>query len=397
MQRNRYWIIFSFMLIHAACHGGHGHDHGATPTAAGTPPAGEIVLTEAEVKELGIRAEPVIERAVAPSVRTSGELAPLPGAEAVLKASARGLWLPAEPPATVGSVVRRGDLLGRIAAWTTEAQAELLSGEWDAAWTLWQSEKKRLDRSRKLFDKGLESRERLEEAETAAALARSRVNHTWSRIARLRRANAGHPDSTLLREVRAPIDGTLTRVLVGEGGIVEEGQELITVLDERHLELRIRVFDTDLGGIGARPTGWFTVTGDPAPLQLGGPGQEPLVVLPVVDPVTRTGTVLARLDNTGGRLRGGTRVRVHLRSGRDGKGPVVPRSALVRDGFSVIAFVRTGPGTFARRLVRTGDEDETGLRVLEGLAPGEEVVVENPQHLLYHSAKAAIPQSAHTH
>ncbi len=399
MRQELIILILNLFLFLAACHGGHGHghDHGAPAASPGAAPRGEILLTEVELAELGIRTAPVQERTVRATVRTVGELAPTPGAEAALVSPARGIWLPTDPPAVAGRAVKRGEPLGRIAVWTPESQTELLQGEWESAWTLWQADKKKLERARGLAEKGLESRERIEEAETAEALGRARVNQVGARLARLRRANAGRPDPASLRELRAPIDGTLVHVAVGEGGVVEPGQALITVRDERRLELRIRVFDADLPAVGPRPTGWFLVPGDPTPRPLGGAGDEPLVVLPGVDPVSRTGTVLARIDNSDGHLRGGARVRVHLRSGVDRKGPVVPRSALVRDGFPTVAFVRTGPAAFTRRMVRTGDEDETAVSVLEGLAPGEEVVVENPQHLLYHSAKAAIPQSAHTH
>jgi len=120
-------------------------------------------------------------------------------------------------------------------------------------------------------------------------------------------------------------------------------------------------------------------------------------VLPGVDPETRTGTVLLRVDNPDRSLRGGLWVRVGLHAGDGEQGPVLPRTALVRDGFYTVAFVREKPGVFSRRRLKLGLEDERNVLVREGLAVGEQVIVTAPQILLYQGASAVLPQSAHTH
>ncbi len=396
----------------------HGHDHNNVPdmdhekehekapdpvkTNSSTPKtiASEVKLTDIEVAELGIRTQRVRASRLSTTVQGAGELRSVPGAEAPLKVSGRGVFLATDTQKRPGQVVSRGELLGHVAVWTSEAQAELVQSEWNTSWTVWQGEKKRLERAKKLQEKGLESRERVEELETLAELARSRVNTAWARSARLKKANTGRPDPTTMREIRAPIDGTLVRSSAADGLAVEDGQELFLIRDDRTLVLRVRVFDTDIPRLGAHPDGWFILggsTGPATPHPLSSAGSEPAVVMPDVDAVTRTGTVLVRLDNRAGKLRSGQWARVFFRTAEADEGPTVPREAIIREGFLKIAYVRTKPGTYARRRVRTGTEDENSIRVLEGIAAGEEVVVANPQKLLYLSAAAVIPQSAHTH
>jgi len=395
--RQLFYLVFTIFLFVSACHGSHGHDHGSVAVDAQKAVAGELRLPDDEADALGIRTRKVLSRKISVPVLGAGELEPVPGSEVRLTAPARGIFLQVEGGRRPGQAVSRGEVLGRVALWTSEAQAELLQGEWNAAWTMWQNEKKQRERARQLFERGLESRERLEETETRATLAQGRVNDAWARIARMRKANAGKPDPTTLREIRCPIDGTLIEVAAGDGVAVEEGHQLFLVRDDRQLDLRVRIFDADLPRLGARPDGWFVTPGDDAPHPLPAPGGEPPVVLPGVDPATRTGVVLARVDNRAGKLRSGQWVRVHLRTTDTDEGPVLPRGAIVREGFHPVAYVRTQPGVYARRRVRTGAEDDTAIRILEGLAAGEEAVVENPQKLLYLGASALIPQSAHTH
>ncbi len=390
----RYSILWLLVAGTVACHGGHGHDHGAaTPAAA----PGEVELDEAEAASLGVATAPVEIGRVEQTILAAGELKPAPGAETRVAAPGRGVFLPASPPVRAGQAVSRGDSLGQVAVWTSDPQGEQVVGEWDAAWTLWQGEKRRLDRTRKLVEKGLEPLERLEEHETQAELARARLNAVGARLERSRRARTGQPDRAVLRELVAPADGIVTEVVHGDGQAVDEGDTLFRVRDDSRLELRVRVFAEDLGLVGDRPSGWFRVPGEKEPRPLVGPGGELPIVLPGVDPETRTGTVLLRVDNPDRALRGGLWVRVGLRAGEGDQGPVVPRAALVRDGFHTVAFVRVKPGVFSRRRLRLGPEDERNVLVLEGLAAGEQVVVTEPRVLLYQGASAVLPQSAHTH
>lgn len=388
-----FWLPFLLWGL-IACHGGHGHDHGAAaPVAA----PGGVELDEAEAKSLGVATESVRLGRVEPTILAAGELRPAPGAETRIASPGRGLFLPISPPVRAGQTVSRGDSLGQVAVWTSDPQGEQVVGEWDAAWTLWQGEKRRLERARKLVEKGLEPVERLEEIETQAELARARLNVVGARLERSRRAKAGQPDLAVLRELRAPADGIVTEVVHGEGQAVDEGDTLFRTRDDTRLELRVRVFAEDLGRLGDTPTGWFRAPGEKDPRPLVGTAGEVPIVLPGVDPETRSGTVLLRLDNPDRSLRGGLWVRVGLRAGDGGQGPVVPRTALVREGFYTVAFVREKPGVFSRRRLKLGLEDERSVLVLDGLTVGDQVVVSSPQILLYHGAAAVLPQSAHTH
>jgi cobalt-zinc-cadmium efflux system membrane fusion protein len=54
---------------------------------------------------------------------------------------------------------------------------------------------------------------------------------------------------------------------------------------------------------------------------------------------------------------------------------VVPDAAVVESNGEALVFVKTGPEAFAARPVRLGQRDGERWEALDGLAPGERVVV----------------------
>ena len=112
-------------------------------------------------------------------------------------------------------------------------------------------------------------------------------------------------------------------------------------------------------------------------------------VSPVVDRLSRTATVRIMLDNPDHLLRPGSLAEVRLEVERHDEAVVVPQYALVlaqresaTDGQRFRAFLLDQGGqTVVERLVRTGIFQGDFVEVLEGIAPGDQLIVEG-QHLL---------------
>jgi multidrug efflux pump subunit AcrA (membrane-fusion protein) len=98
-------------------------------------------------------------------------------------------------------------------------------------------------------------------------------------------------------------------------------------------------------------------------------------VADAVDPNSRTLVVRIRLDNPGHALKPEMFARVTLRA-RSAGVALVPTTALVTEPAGYAAFVETSPGHYARRHVILGAELSGHTQVLDGLRPGEHVVVE---------------------
>jgi cobalt-zinc-cadmium efflux system membrane fusion protein len=93
-----------------------------------------------------------------------------------------------------------------------------------------------------------------------------------------------------------------------------------------------------------------------------------------VDPKTRTIQVQAELKNAQGRLRPEMFGRIR-HSHAPQSLPVVPAQAIVRGALGSFVFVERGPGIFERIMVQTGEPAGGAIPVLQGLKPGDRVVV----------------------
>jgi membrane fusion protein, copper/silver efflux system len=96
-------------------------------------------------------------------------------------------------------------------------------------------------------------------------------------------------------------------------------------------------------------------------------------VYPFMEGASRTARVRLVLDNAAGVLRPDMYAEVHL--GIDaGERTVVPEQAVLHAGESRVVFVDLGAGRLQPRRIRTGLRTREWFEVLEGLAPGEQVV-----------------------
>jgi membrane fusion protein, heavy metal efflux system len=94
-----------------------------------------------------------------------------------------------------------------------------------------------------------------------------------------------------------------------------------------------------------------------------------------VDPQTRTVKVQAELDNAGGRLRPEMFGTIHHVESI-AKTTVVPVGAVIDDNGQSVLFVQTAPGTFERRVVKSGAKADSVIRIASGVREGESVVTD---------------------
>jgi RND family efflux transporter MFP subunit len=120
----------------------------------------------------------------------------------------------------------------------------------------------------------------------------------------------------------------------------------------------------------------------------------------VLDTETRTIDAVMHVPNPGGVLRPGMFANVTLTV--PGSAPVsgvrIPEASVLVDGSERIVFVRLGPGHYIRRAVRLADlptDGDGSVVVLEGVAPGESIVVRGAFTLKSELAKAALAEDDH--
>ncbi|HET6203892.1 MAG TPA: efflux RND transporter periplasmic adaptor subunit [Planctomycetota bacterium] len=171
---------------------------------------------------------------------------------------------------------------------------------------------------------------------------------------------------------RSPAGGFLVEKEIVKGTAVMAGTRVLRIVDYSTLWLDGRAYEYQIPFLQLGQTGRARVE------SLPGDSFEGKVVFlaPSVDEKTRTATVRIAVPNPEGRLKPGMYARVEFRALVAERALRVPREAVIDTGTRQIAFVAREGGRFDPRLVRMGAAGDEGMvQVIEGLAPGEEVVV----------------------
>lgn len=225
------------------------------------------------------------------------------------------------------------------------------------------------------IQKELESRLRQLEA-SAKAIAAS------ERMVELVRATPGlHPDSTeqgdRLGVVRlaATRDGVVTRRDAWPGQGVSAGEALVHVVDYSVVQIDGELPEslvgrfTDAGGQEVR----IRVGASAETRELIGTGRV-LAISPLVNSVKRTAHLVIQADNPAGRLREGMYVDLAVVVRQAADAVVVPADAVLSEGPMHFVFVEE-EGVFHKHDIVPGVRDDRFVEVLDGLVPGDRVVV----------------------
>ena len=228
-----------------------------------------------------------------------------------------------------------------------------------------------LDRAQKLFDAGVVSKQELDNAQTAYDAAVSQLKALDEQVKQQK-------VELHYYTVSSPMDGTVGDIPVHVGDRVTVATMLTTVDEPGALEAYIYVPAERARNLK---------TGLPVHLldSAGNTVSETRItfVSPQVDTDTQTVLAKAPVENPQSKVRIAQQVRAQVTWGIH-DGPVIPVLAVQRINGQFFAFlaVNEGKGTVARqRLVKLGDTTGNDFVVLDGLKPGEHIIVSGTQFL----------------
>jgi len=266
-----------------------------------------------------------------------------------------------------GDRVKRGQLLARIDAREADAQLATASAQVAQAEAALAQAQLENNRTRSLVAQGFVSQAALDKADADLKTAR----------ASLEAARAGTTQAVTGRsfaELRAPIDGVVTRRLMEPGELATPGRGVLEIHDPAALR-----------AVGTIPQFVLPRTArvDRAEVELPSVQRRVRAVrvtmLPAADPRLLSTQIRAELpaDAPAG-IVPGTAAKVLVPIGRSQK-LVVPAAAVIRRSELTAVYVLTEAGGRQLRQVRIGNRvSDDSVEVLAGLAAGERVALDPP-------------------
>jgi len=227
------------------------------------------------------------------------------------------------------------------------------------------------DRVRELSRSGIASQSRLDDAETALALAQA--------DAAVARAALGVAQQALAdASVSAPFAGLISGRHVNLGQYVQPGTALFDLVSLDPLDVVFHISEVDSGRVAVGQQVEVRVAPHP------GEAFEALVevVSPIIDSSTRTLRVKASVPNPDARLRPGLFARADLGVSLRHGVPMVPEEAVLQRTDGSVVFRMVEGDRVERRVVKLGSFRDASIEIVEGLAAGDVVITRGHSDLV---------------
>jgi membrane fusion protein (multidrug efflux system) len=184
-------------------------------------------------------------------------------------------------------------------------------------------------------------------------------------------------------EVKAPISGYVTKVNVREADSVHRDDELFTISRTDRMKAIAWISEKEISDIRKGMSAYATWNGQRIE------GKVVQVDL-AMNQDERAFQAVIELSNPGKSLKPGTTIEIKIITFSSPETIVVERKDLLKDNDSFFVFI-LGQGAAEKRPVKPGRHQGLDVEILEGLNPGDELIVEG-QMLLDQGVKVKITQ-----
>lgn len=187
-------------------------------------------------------------------------------------------------------------------------------------------------------------------------------------------------------KITAPFNGLISDLNLTEGTRVSSGEKLFRLVDVDRIKIDVGVLESDIASIRTGSNAQVIFNALPGKQFYG----EIIFINPCIDPATKTCRVTVEVQNRNNRIKPGMFAAVVLSSQVLKNRILIPRTALVNRDRRNLVFVQEGE--LAKwKYIDIGEQNENYIEVINGVEPGEKVIIEGNFNLA-HDAKIKVKQ-----
>jgi membrane fusion protein, macrolide-specific efflux system len=309
----------------------------------------------------------------------------------------------------IGDEVKKGQLVAEIDPRVYQAQVEASEAKINSLKAQLNQQKatatlaeQNLKRNQNLIAVDAVSQQALQESESQAAVAKAQVDSIAAQIQETESNLKGIRTNLGFTKIYAPLSGTVTTMPAREGQTLNANQTAPTVLQVANLDLmtvRAQVAEADVTRLKEGMAAYFTTLGNSERRWQGTVRQiqpAPEIVNDVV-----LYDVLIDVKNEGQELMTGMTTQVFFIFGKAENATIIPAEALTRrvaeqdndKGKAYRVAVATESGR-EQRIIHVGLQTRTQAQVIDGLQPGERILVSRPTESATAQTNPARPNAA---
>ena len=346
----------------------HGHEHGNNPD--------EIILAPHKAKAAGVASMEIQPKSFRQVIKASGEVQAAQGNESTIVANVSGV-------VSFPRSVTEGMQVGKGATLITISASKLQDGDpAERARIAYESAKADFDRASRLVESQIVSQKEfnaIKEKYENAKLAYEALNKNQTKNG---------------VSVTSPMGGYIKNLLVKEGDYVAVGQPLATVTQNNRLFLRADVSERYYKYLNGITSANFKTPYDNQVYELESLNGKLLSYGRSAGsfyvPVTFS------FDNKGD-IMPGSFVEIYLLSKPMENTIVLPVEALTEEQGLYFVYIQKCEESYRKQEVKLGANNGKEVQILNGVQPGDKVVVKGAYHVKLASASNALPAHSHEH
>lgn len=322
---------------------------------------------------IAVEATPVTHRTVEDRIELVGGLEPI--TQVAIRSRVSGYLT--RLPSDIGDRVNVNDVVAELDDKATrelftraEAAERVAQAQLEAQKSREAQAHRQVERYRELGRTGVSTDQQLEDAESAWTVAKAELKLENAKLSQAQAdVERGRLDLEEL-QIRSPVSGFVAERNADVGDLARAEDILLRIVDLTTLRTVVNVVERDYGKVEL---------GQQASIRVDAVEDHtfPGIVVsksPVLDPETRTGRVMIRIENPELLLRPGMHARVTIVASRRQSALVIPVAALLEKGDEQYVFEVDPDSVARRRTVQTGIRDGHVVEVLQGLDAASQVI-----------------------